>query len=131
MLILIDPNSGVPVYRQLIDQIRFLVASGLLSPGDELPSTRTLSTELGINPMTVSKAFSLLEDEGLLTRRPGLPLVVRERDREEADVDREERLRTLLEPAALAARQLELSPTRAVAIFRRLLAEIVTEESAR
>jgi DNA-binding transcriptional MocR family regulator len=61
MLIVVDPHSGVPVYRQLMDQIRFHIASGLLKPGDELPSTRALSTELGVNPMTVSKAYSFLE----------------------------------------------------------------------
>ncbi len=54
MLIVVDPHSGVPVYRQLMDQIKFHVATGLLNPGEELPSTRALSAELGINPMTIS-----------------------------------------------------------------------------
>ena len=66
LLILIDPSSGVPVYRQLVEQIRFGVASGLLASGEEIPSTRALSARLGVNPMTVSKAFGLLEQEGVL-----------------------------------------------------------------
>ncbi|MGD8818260.1 MAG: GntR family transcriptional regulator, partial [Acidobacteriota bacterium] len=79
MILTIDPHSGVPAYRQIIDQVRFHVTSGLLQPGDEIPSTRALSKELGVNPMTVSKAFTLLEEEGVLERRPGLPHVVRQR----------------------------------------------------
>ena len=49
MLISIDHHSGVPVYRQLMDQIKFHIATGLLKPGDELPSTRVLSAQLGVN----------------------------------------------------------------------------------
>ena len=63
MLIEVDRHSGVPVYRQIMDQIKFHVAGGLLRPGAELPSTRTLSAALGLNPMTVSKSYSLLEME--------------------------------------------------------------------
>ena len=69
MLITIDHHSGVPVYRQLMDQIKFHIASGLLKPGDQLPTTRVLSGELEINPMTISKAYSFLEMEGLVERR--------------------------------------------------------------
>ena len=71
MILVVDPHSGIPVYRQLVEQIRFHVASGLLKPGDEVPSTRALSARLGINPMTISKAFVLLEEDGVLERRPG------------------------------------------------------------
>ena len=77
MLIVVDPHSGVPVYRQLMDQIKFHIASGILKPGDELPSTRSLSAELGVNPMTISKAYSFLEREDVVERRPGRPLVVK------------------------------------------------------
>ena len=78
MLIVVDPSSGVPVFRQIMDQVRFHIASGLLKAGDELPATRALSAELGVNPMTISKAYNLLERDGALERRPGKPLVVRE-----------------------------------------------------
>ena len=53
MRIRVDANSGVPVFRQLVDQFRLHIASGLLAPGEEIPSTRALSQELGLNPMTV------------------------------------------------------------------------------
>lgn len=128
MFILLDPNSGVPTYRQLMDQIRFHMASGRLEAGSALPSTRALSQELGINPMTVSKAYSLLEAEGLVRRRPGLPLEVLALSGADADAEREAQLRAVLEPAALAARQLGLSLTKATSVFRRLLSEIVDHE---
>ena len=75
MILVVDPHSGIPVYRQIVEQIRFQVAGGLLEPGQEIPSTRALSARLGVNPMTVSKAFGLLEQDGVLERRPGRPHV--------------------------------------------------------
>jgi GntR family transcriptional regulator len=126
MLIVIDNHSGTPVYRQIVDQVRFLVASGLLAPGDELPSTRSLSQELGVNPMTVSKSYGLLEDEGLLTRRPGLSLIVSTRSPGTEQHEREAQLSGLLEPVAVAARQLGIDDEQAAKIFRRVLEAMVT-----
>ncbi len=122
MLIVVDAHSGVPVYRQLIDQIRFQAASGLLRPGDELPSTRVLSAELGINPMTVSKAYSLLEREGVVERRPGLPLLIAAPAPAVARARRSEELRKALAPAVTVARQLEVPAATALDLFRDLLA---------
>ena len=65
------PSAGAPIYQQLMQQVKFQVASGRLKPGDLLPSVRDTANELAINPMTVSKAYSLLEREGLLTRDRG------------------------------------------------------------
>ena len=78
MILVVDPHSGIPVYRQLVEQIRFNVASGVLKPGDEISSTRALSASLGINPMTISKAFVILEQDDVLERRPGRPHIVSE-----------------------------------------------------
>jgi GntR family transcriptional regulator len=121
VLIIADPHSGVPVFRQIADQVRFHVASGLLKPGDELPSTRALSAQLAVNPMTVSKAYSLLEADGLLERRPGLPLVVRARKGRAVQRERLERLRAVLGPAATAARQLGLRADQAAEAFRAMI----------
>jgi len=120
-MVVIDPGSGVPVYRQIVHQVRFQVAGGVLSPGTELPSTRVLAQELGINPMTVSKAYGILEETGVLERRPGLPLVVRDATPRTLEAEREAQLRAALEPAALAARQLGVSPERAQRVFKELL----------
>ena len=72
----LNPTSGVPIYRQVVDQTRRLVATGELAPGDKLPSVRAIATDLGINPMTVSKAYSLLDQAGIVVRRAGTGMVV-------------------------------------------------------
>jgi len=131
LLIVLDSQSGMPVYRQIIEQVRFQVAAGLLEPGTELPSTRSLSQELGVNPMTVSKAYGLLEEAGLVVRRPGLPLVVAERPASAEVEARTAQLAALLEPVAVAARQLGVDNDTALGLFRRLLKEIARHEETR
>ena len=59
MLLEIDPRSGVPIYRQIIEQVRQQVLLGELAEGDQLPTVRSLAPQLKVNPMTVSKAYSL------------------------------------------------------------------------
>lgn len=121
MLITIDVHSGVPAYRQLVDQIRLLVATGRLRPGDEIPSTRALSAELGLNPMTISRAWALLDEEGILERRPGLPLVVRARSGATSATARSAQFTRALRPIASMAQQLGISGKEAGEALRRLI----------
>ncbi len=121
MLIVVDLHSGVPVYRQVMDQVKFHVASGLLKPGDELPSTRALSAELGVNPMTISKAYSYLEREDVVERRPGRPLVVKPVRSDESRARKIDRLRESLGPTATVVRQLGISREEALRVFEELL----------
>jgi GntR family transcriptional regulator len=121
MLIVINPHSGVPAYRQIVDQVRLQVASGVLAPNDELPSTRELSATLSLNPMTISKAYSLLEHDGVLERRRGQTLTVRARDADTVQAQRIDQLRRVLAEPAAVARQLGVSPAQAAKIFRELL----------
>jgi GntR family transcriptional regulator len=74
----IATGSPEPIYRQLVEQVRRLSASGQLRPGDEMPSVREIAQALALNPMTVSKAYGLLEMEGVLARRRGLGMIVAE-----------------------------------------------------
>ncbi len=74
----LNPASGISLYRQIVDQTRLLVAAGRLVPGACLPSVRTMAADLDINPMTVSKAYSLLEQAGVVERRRGVGMVVTE-----------------------------------------------------
>jgi GntR family transcriptional regulator len=67
----IDPRSGVPYYRQIIDQIQFAIASGALATGDQLPTVRQLAVDLKINPNTVARAYQELEIKGVLTSQMG------------------------------------------------------------
>ncbi|MCP4574361.1 MAG: GntR family transcriptional regulator [bacterium] len=128
MLFYVDPGSGVPIFRQLMDQVRTHVAGGVLKPGDEMPSIRSLSVPLGVNPMTISKAYNLLVHEGVLERRPGLPLVVAEHDAGDLADRRREQLRASLAPAAQMAYRMGVEPLEAEALFRELLAAAAAEE---
>jgi len=123
MLIRIDLHSGVPAYRQLVDQIRLQVAAGRLKPGDEIPSTRALSAELSLNPMTISRAYALLEEEGVLERRPGLPLVVRARSSAAGAAGRSAQFTKAIRPVASVARQLGISGKDAGEMLRRMIDE--------
>jgi len=67
----ISVNDGLPIYRQIMQQVKHLVASGRLRPGDELPPVRVLAEQLIINPNTVVRAYRELETEGLLYKRRG------------------------------------------------------------
>ena len=67
----LDLKSGVPIYRQIQDQIRYGIASGRLRQGEQLPTVRALAVDLSVNPNTVIKAYSELEREGVLTTEQG------------------------------------------------------------
>jgi GntR family transcriptional regulator len=67
----LNPQSGVPIYRQIQDQIRYGIASGCLVPGEQLPTVRALAVELAVNPNTVIRAYSDLERQGVLATEQG------------------------------------------------------------
>ena len=71
MEIKIDPADGVPIYRQIVNQVRYLVASCQLDPGDELPTIRALALQLKVTPNTIVKAYEELESAGVIQKRHG------------------------------------------------------------
>ncbi len=75
-LLTVQPASPEPIYRQIVEQLRRLIASGQLGAGDALPSVREVAGFHAINPMTVSRAYSLAESEGLLERQRGKGMLV-------------------------------------------------------
>ena len=118
----IHPGSAEPIYRQLMDQLRRRVAAGQWTAGQELPSVHELALQLAVHPMTISKAYGLLEIEGLLERRRGLPMVIAAgHARPAAAHDRIEQLRPTLARAAAEARELAVPPERALELFEHLL----------
>jgi GntR family transcriptional regulator len=120
----IHTGSAEPIYRQLVEHVRRRVASGQLSAGDEIPSVRELAQQLAVHPMTVSKAYSLLEAEGLLERRRGLAMRVAAQHRQaQPAASRAELLRPALERAAQQARQLQLPRHTALKLFEDILDE--------
>ena len=119
-MFVLKPHSGVPLYRQLYDQIRRLVASGQLTPGTELPSIRELAVTHAINPMTVSKVYARLESDGVLERNRGKPMTVAAQRRPQVPLSaRLESLDASLEALVLAAQQLELEPSDVIQALRK------------
>lgn len=88
----IDFKSGVPFYRQIIEQIKFGIASGELAPGDRLPTVRQLAVDLSINPNTVIRAYRELEIESVLNTQQGSGTFV---GNEKPGIDRLEKQRML------------------------------------
>jgi GntR family transcriptional regulator len=118
-MFVLKPHSGVPIYRQLSEQIRRLIASGQLRPGVELPSIRDLAVQHAINPMTVSKVYALLEAEGLLERHRGKPMTVAAAQRTQAPLARRvQQLEPHVDHLVLAARQLELTESEVLKAVR-------------
>jgi GntR family transcriptional regulator len=109
-LFTLQPSSGVPIYRQLIEQVRRMVASGQLATGVELPSVREISAEYSVNPTTISKAYGLLEAEGLLQRNRGKPMTIASGRRNQgALAARLKQVEAQVDALVLAATQLQLS----------------------
>lgn len=120
MLWQVDHHSGIPIYRQVMDQVRRQIMTQGLAPGAQLPTVRELAGRLKVNPMTISKAYSLLEAEGLLERRRGIGLFVRT-----VKVPQQKRMKSTLlnevmEKAAVTAIQLDLSEDQALELLKKL-----------
>jgi GntR family transcriptional regulator len=88
----LDLHSGVPVYRQIIDQVRSGIASGSLTAGDQLPTVRQLAVDLAINPNTVMRAYRELELGGLLETHQGTGTFISDRKVEKKSAERERQL---------------------------------------
>lgn len=88
----LDPRSGVPYYRQVIEQVKFAIARGQLAPGDQLPTVRQLAVDLSVNPNTVIRAYRQLETEQVLRTQQGSGTFV---GRRRPSIDQLERQRML------------------------------------
>jgi GntR family transcriptional regulator len=83
-----NPSSGVPIYLQLMEQVKHAIATGALKPGEQLPSIRPLAEELVVNPNTVAKAYRELEHEGVIELRQGAGAFVSNTAPTEQDAER-------------------------------------------
>ena len=84
----LDMKSGVPFYRQIIDQVKSAIATGTLTPGDRLPTVRQLAVDLSVNPNTVSRAYTELELTGLVETHMGTGTFVGQKRVEQSEVER-------------------------------------------
>jgi len=92
----LDPHSGVPVYRQIIDQVIGGTATGALAGGDQLPTVRQLAVDLSINPNTVIRAYRELEIRGVLETQQGTGTFVSHQKVQRDDAERQRRLNQLV-----------------------------------
>ena len=109
LAIQINPHSGVPVYRQIIDQVKFLVSGGALNKGDQLPSIRDLARQLTLNPTTIAKAYELMATEGLIEKKPGKGAFIADFRKALNRAEKEQKLRELARQLVFEADQLSLS----------------------
>ncbi len=120
----VSPSSGTAIYKQIIDQVNRMVISGFLKSGDELPSVRQTAAKLEVNPMTISKAYSILEATGVLERIRGKGMIVSTDNRGSETVEKRlESLNPALKEAAEQAKQLALPNDIVIKIFKDLLEE--------
>ena len=119
MQIHITSNDGVPIYLQIVNQVKYLVASGRLAPDEELPAIRVLAEQLLVNPNTVARAYRELETAGVVTKRRTAGTYVSQRG---SPLDRRERLRILtgrVDALLAEARQMNVTIDQVFALIRR------------
>ena len=109
----IDPHSGLPIYRQIMDQVRYLRLSGVLKPGDRLPSIRELSKRLAVNPTTIVKAYTELAHADVVEMRQGRGVFLLEVPAEESESAQDQALTLAAEQFVREAIRLAASPDQA------------------
>ncbi|MGD0384170.1 MAG: GntR family transcriptional regulator [Thermoguttaceae bacterium] len=119
----VHTSSGLPIYRQIMDQVCAMIAGGRLTPGELLPSVRQLAAELEVNMMTISKAYARLEADGVIERVRGTGMRVRPISARGSIADRRQELRPLIEQAVIRARQLQLNDEQIMHVIQSVLQE--------
>jgi GntR family transcriptional regulator len=110
MDITISVADGVPIYRQIINQVKYLAASGALAPGEELPPIRTLALQLKVTPNTIVRAYDELEAAGVIQKRRGSGSFVSEgRHSRLADAERQRIIEQRIDGLLAEARQLNFT----------------------
>lgn len=127
LLLSVNPNDGLPIYRQIVEQVKGAVAARLLAPGDRLPSHRDLSKDLVVAPLTVKKAYDTLEAEGVVRTERGRGTFVARRSPETA-TDALKALAARARALVLQARVMGLGEEAAIEAMRRAWREAAGEE---
>src|SRR3974390_801220 len=117
MVIRLNPSSGVPIYLQIVEQVRHSIEIGALSEGDQLPAIRTLAEELVVSPNTVVKAYDDLEQEGLIRLRHGAGAYVKKGNPAKSQVRRFKEGSVVVKEAVRKLRGLGLSDDESRRLF--------------
>ncbi len=128
---MLDIKSGVPFYRQIVDQIRYGIASKRLLPGEQLPTVRDLAVQLELNPNTVRKAYSELEILGVLDTQQGTGTFVSHKEIEIADVEKDRMLAQICDEMVARGHQYNLSLKEMVEHLQRRLNDGTAKENDR
>ena len=129
MFVRINPGSALPIYRQILDQIRYQIASGRLKPGDRLPSIRQLARRVTTNQNTILKVYDQLAGDGLIERRRGDGSFVSNASPVLKRSECRKRLREVLVQAAVLARLFRTPPNEVHELLDRELESIHAAES--
>lgn len=114
----IDHSSGVPIYVQLVDQVKKATASGLLNPGEQLPSVRELAVELTVNPNTIAKSYQELEREGIIETLRGRGTFVTKKATRQGPAERKKALQQSLQKLFIEAHHLQATRLEIEEVFR-------------
>ena len=123
MLLRPNPSSGVPIYLQLMEQVKHSIETGALRPGEQLPGIRPLAEELVINPNTVAKAYRELEHEGVIELRHGAGAFVSSNGRAKKTTDKLRAGQTLVDAAVERLRSRGVSDEEIRRLFEAALAK--------
>jgi len=123
----VDPTSHVPLYEQIVEYVRGLVAAGVYRPGEALPSIRALALELVVNPNTVQRAYQELERQGLLHTRKGLGAFVSQNGAASAQDKSEAAVRARFAEGIQVGRAASLPAGRIRGTFEKALSESTKE----
>ncbi|NUM56920.1 MAG: GntR family transcriptional regulator [Candidatus Hydrogenedentes bacterium] len=132
MLIHLSPKNGIPIYLQIVSQVKYLVASGRLRPSDEVPPIRALAEKLLINPNTVARAYRELEQAGILIKRQGAGTYVSETGTPLAWAERIKLLTERIDGLLAEAHQLDVPTEQVLALIKerdRLIAASPNKET--
>jgi GntR family transcriptional regulator len=131
MDITISLADGVPIYRQIVNQIKYLAASGALAPGEELPPIRTLALQLKVTPNTIVKAYDELEGAGVIHKRRGSGSFVSEvRQSRLADAERQRIIEQRIDALLAEAHQLNFTSDDVLRVIRQRRAVMERKSSA-
>ena len=124
-----DAKSGLPVYRQLMDQVQYYLASGTLRPGDQLPSIRDLAKRLAVNPTTIVKAYSELEHAGVIEMQRGKGAFISSKVRKMSGEECEEILRQSVKQLVVEASQIGAGAKTVVKLMREEFSKLNAQDA--
>jgi GntR family transcriptional regulator len=119
----LDLHSGVPVYRQLIDQVQAGIASGTLTVGDRLPTVRQAAVDLEVNPNTIMRAYREMEIRGILETQQGTGTFIARKQIKRSEVERQRQLQQLAGEVAARAGAAGFSLTEIIEVLQERAAD--------